>query len=771
MQPIGYHTSPDLKITFTQDSPNLVGAKIGNSVNSIPVSLPEISYPPQISSLIDRVQFLLSNFHFRPLHLPPQQGKPEEVSFTQLPPENKTWEKYNEIPLPDGDTPWIVRSDSSLTYAFVNTVTTWNWKNNTLHVTSFNLGSITALSEMKGGVLIAGDNKGLLCIEANEPIDCGFQSPISEIIPIDESRCLIKTEKEACILAIRNKTIIVERMGSYEKTIVLKNGDIVALQQNQVDRWKFQSGKYEKIPSSFNEISRIEPAGDTTVMLFPTITQGKKKRIIVWDVDIEASRSYVSDDLWARATQNSLLFLGKDRFAASLNCSIYYYNKTEKISVAQAGKWSITAKTYLSDGSVMFATDTTPSGIHIAIKEGEVPFSSNHITSNRAVQSLLELPDGSVVVKFPRSFMIICPKINEIKSEKAAIERCKLEIRLNPTKLDLYHTLAKMYGTDDESKYLSYLAGLEAAMKSTNLYQARRFYEKARKIKPENPEPCQIFLSFLQQSSYSKECARISYQLERLQKQHPQPKPQARLKERLFLGEADFRYTAALLQKHEAKYPQLAKAITATEFLAPIDNETVLQRINQLKAKGVTVLFGIDGQTIHQTFQRRHFPRIHWNCPFPKARQREGFEKVIPNFFVSANQLQLVGDRIHVTLVQGSNYWKIRQNENPILEGAIKAGYRLIRKRLFGEERYPGYVHVKTNTTEKYTAGGEEREFVFEKTERAPSTQESFKNRAEMLRDPKIKNYQVGTDAKEPKPEDYYIECSSDEDSSDYESE
>ena len=772
MSSIGFHTSPDLKITFTQDSPTQIGAKIGTSTTSVPVSLPELSYPSQVSSLADKVQFLLSNFHFRPIHLPPQQSKPEEVLFAQLPPENKTWEKCNEIPLPDGDTPWIVRSDGSLTYAFVNTVTTWNWKSNTLLVTSFNLGPITALSEMKGGVLIAGDKKGLLCIEANEPIDCNIQNPISEIIPINESHCLVKTETETCILTFRNKAIIVERMGNYEKTIVLKNGDIVALQKNQIDTWKFQSGKHLKIPSSFNEIERIEPAGDTTVMLFPTFTQGKKKRIIVWDVDIEASISYVSDDLWARAKVNALFFLGKDRFAASLGCSICYYNKTENISTAKAGNWGITARIYLSDGSVMFATDTRGSGIHIATKEGKIPFSSMDLTSNQQVKSLIELSDGSVVVKFERSLMVICPKINEVKSEKAEIERCKLEIRLNPTKIDLYPKLAGMYEKDEENKYLTYLAGLEAAMKSTNMYQARRFYEKARKIKPASPEPCQVYLSFLYHPSNKKERDRITYELQHLQGEKPIPSPQSKLKERLFIGEGDFRYTAALIKKHETKYPQLAKAITATEFLSPAD-DSVLQRVAELKAKSVSVFFGIDGKEIHQTFKGRHFQRIHWNCPFPIANQREGFEKVMPQFFISASRLQMLGDRIHLTLMQGTadNYWKIRQKENPILEGATNAGYRLIRKRNFGEERYPGYVHVKTGKTERYNAGGVEREFVFEKTELISSIQGSLKDRAEVLRNPKIKNYQIGTDAKEPKPEDYYIECSSDEDSSGYESE
>ena len=184
--------------------------------------------------------------------------------------------------------------------------------------------------------------------------------------------------------------------------------------------------------------------------------------------------------------------------------------------------------------------------------------------------------------------------------------------------------------------------------------------------------------------------------------------------------------------------------------------------------KGVNVIFGVDGQKIHELFKSRRFQRIQWNCPFggTTTKERETFKQVIPNFFLSSSKLQLVGDRIHVTLMQEPTYWKVRQVENPIVLGATAVGYRLIRKRLFEEKRYPGYVHVKTGKSVQIGMGTDEREFVFEKTDLTPTNLTT--EFASKLEKNEIKKFKINTDGKTKDLIDQYYECSSDEDSSDY---
>jgi hypothetical protein len=197
------------------------------------------------------------------------------------------------------------------------------------------------------------------------------------------------------------------------------------------------------------------------------------------------------------------------------------------------------------------------------------------------------------------------------------------------------------------------------------------------------------------------------------------------------------------------------------------------ERIVDLQRCGVNVFFDVDAEQIHQKFKGRRFKRIQWNCPFGEATARDEFKKTIPRFFQSCSQLQLADDRVHITLMQKSDdYWKKRQKENPIVLGSTEAGYRLIRKRSFqtyGKVRYPEYNHVKTGTTEKYSSGGEEQEFIFEKTDKVFS-QATFQQARELM-DPHKKKYDIKADnSDEPNPslEECYFVCSTDEDSSDY---
>ncbi len=432
----------------------------------------------------------------------------------------------------------------------------------------------------------------------------------------------------------------------------------------------------------------------------------------------------------------------------------------------------------------MYATHTSPSGIHVATKNRKVTFTDTGLTQNRPVESMRELEDGSVAIRFPKAMLIVSPKIKKAESIAYKIERCLLELKYNPSQLDLYEKLAQFYEEKPEKRYQTYLAGLEAAIKGNRLYQARRYYEKARKVKPDTEEPSRLFMSYLENSAPGKQKTQVALDLYRVRsKSNPSTKPplnpDQKCRERLFVGEGDFSFTEALIKKHQKTHSRLAKSITATELGYLVDNseekgpdDNTPKRILRLQDKGVKVLFGINGQYLHQIFKGKRFKRIHWNCPFVdfKKSNTEEFKKVTSEFFKSCSHLQLTKDRVHLTLMQEKDgYWKTRQGQIPIVKGATLAGYRLIRKRVFGAGRYPTYEHVKTD---KDPHGKNEgmREFIFEKAETIFSLKEAtnLPDRGHELRNSEEKKYQIKTDEKKPSDTDYYFECSTDEDSSDY---
>ncbi len=499
------------------------------------------------------------------------------------------------------------------------------------------------------------------------------------------------------------------------------------------------------------------------------ILYADEESFALWDSQSEAETHFKDPTFFKMGDKGKMIWVGDKTFAirvlrnrqvhgARPEILFFENQKTRRTSV---GAWFIDDMILLSDGSIMCATNRTPSGIHIVTKEGNIGFSSGkELTDNKNVIRLTELVDGSVAVEFNDSILILNPKVKESEDLnytiekrnvelKHKIETLEMELRYNPHRLDLYLELASLYSTDSEKQYQVYRSGIEASLKFTNIYQARLFYEKARQIKPMDAELCRFFLSYLQRSPYKKLEMQVRLELLALTKEEtPSDLKERKHKERLLIGEGDFSYTEALLSKHAMTHPELSKSITATELEQLLMDKGVEERVQRLTAKGVSIDFGIDAQSIDEKFKGRRFKRIQWNCPFGDAdsTSRELFKKVIPNFFRSGSDLQLVGDRIHVTLVQVKNdkVWKaIRQIENPIVLGATSAGYRLIRKRRFGTERYPGYRHVKTKTTKLFDAPGEEREFVFEKTDlKGGDTLED----ALALKNPREKEYEVKAD-------------------------
>ncbi|KAL6990260.1 hypothetical protein U1Q18_050735 [Sarracenia purpurea var. burkii] len=206
------------------------------------------------------------------------------------------------------------------------------------------------------------------------------------------------------------------------------------------------------------------------------------------------------------------------------------------------------------------------------------------------------------------------------------------------------------------------------------------------------------------------------------------------------------------------------------------------ERIKSLREKGVRVLFRIDGTQLHENPQLKgeRFKRIHWNCPFRWSTiTDEEFIQVIVGVFRSCAKVQLSGDRIHITLIQrlDDDDWKdCRQYVHNIVRGSVQSGYKLIRKRRFGKDRYPGYQHRKGDDLEELHLAAVHREFIFEKDHSFcnPKSEEEIVNSLPLKISNPEKTYVIDVNKKNVtgsskiRLEDCYFVCSTDDDSSDY---
>ncbi len=206
--------------------------------------------------------------------------------------------------------------------------------------------------------------------------------------------------------------------------------------------------------------------------------------------------------------------------------------------------------------------------------------------------------------------------------------------------------------------------------------------------------------------------------------------PIRRFKPRLLLGEADFSFAAALLKKHEDIRPSLGRVIVATELESSGELYKTYKKfygnMQYLHNNRATMFFNFDARRIHDdprlTLSR--YPRIHFNCPYHKNPKIEpGSEKILQNivadFFKSASLKQELGDRIHMALPKDRDPGKRQFREAylyGIFEASARAGYRLIKKRKFSAQRYPGYEHRKTGADVSVDVTEDSREYVFEKT-------------------------------------------------------
>ena len=297
-------------------------------------------------------------------------------------------------------------------------------------------------------------------------------------------------------------------------------------------------------------------------------------------------------------------------------------------------------------------------------------------------------------------------------------------------------------------------------------------------------------------------------------------------KTRLFIGEGNFSYTQAFIQKHDKKAghnaeSSLAHSIISTELVSKIhcsmcdfvssfqdqyisspesesastplgqtsscdDCSSIISRIENLKSMGVTVFLGIDATSLstYDAFKEKKFARIHWNCPHDGSNfQNQTLPPIILRFFEECSKIQDPKGRIHITLAQPVGKKGFYQGYvYNISQAARQTGYTLIKKRKFEITRYPDYQHTQTKSNSKASVTDQGmREFVFEKVD-----EETFEKITEAAKNPKNpqkiliekrleglaelsqKKCSIISASFYEEKRFYYI-CSSDEDSSDCE--
>ncbi|MGK5594149.1 MAG: Rossmann-like fold-containing protein [Parachlamydiaceae bacterium] len=300
-------------------------------------------------------------------------------------------------------------------------------------------------------------------------------------------------------------------------------------------------------------------------------------------------------------------------------------------------------------------------------------------------------------------------------------------------------------------------------------------------------------------------------------------------KMRLFIGEGNFTYTEAFIEKHNRKYQHgndskpLANSIIATELasrihcsasckivvamqpsqpgssgsrLTPAETRTcpdcinIKKRIDTLEGKGVTIILKVNATSLstHEAFKGKKIPRIHWNCPHNGSNYNDQtLPEIISNFFKQCEEMQDSRHRVHITLAQPDGKKAFYQGYvYDITKAAREAGYSLMKKRKFGQNRYPGYQHTQTKSREKATITDQGmREFVFEKVDREQF--EKVREEAKDIKKPErvlTKKLLTGLQERSKKKctieigsynhkntsqwaSRYHYECSTDDDSSD----
>ncbi|EGG19104.1 hypothetical protein DFA_02350 [Cavenderia fasciculata] len=666
---------------------------------------------------------------------------------------------------------YLVRSNGTISFGVGNTVKTLDIHNDTWSIQSFQTNQITAMAESPDGLLIVGDDNGVIHIP-EKGISIALEGPVQRITFKNPNEVLVKQENIISLISLKPMKLT----GHVEANefFCLGNGQIII----QKDKTLHKVDKEFKLEKAFEEnVDGVLYGHDSSLL----VLKGKKTFILSYNGETISSFGWI--DKWEdRAISIHLKSIDNNRVA--------YREFKEKSVMRISGEkstwthnpkkhkeWFINCSTILSDGSIIYATNQQGAGIH-HIQYIQLDKMTSSSAQEYSIRILEETVDGLVIgFNYGGGIVIFEPDIeawdpnidNNFKKDQL-----NLQLKYDPTQLHLYDELVALQGNSPD-KYLVFMRGMEAAIKLNKIYKARRFYEKAKNVLPLfKQEAAERFYQHLKSTPYKQQRRVVALELYALTKEEKYLKEfNSTYKSRLIIGEGNFSYTKSLLEEH-SQLEGLAKSIIATELIkkSELKNKIILGTIEELEKKGVNIMFEVDGQVIGKRFTDQKYKRIQWNCPFggTSGTAREDFKKVVPKFFQSASQLQNVGDRIHIALDQSKSYWKERKNyvyierqtDNPIVKGSIKAKYKLIRKRRFGK-RYPNYEHKMTDQDGSSLKPSVIREFVFEKVDHdIPSIQDGEID----------KNYVINGIVTDQKNIEHYgnayFDCSTDDDSSDY---
>ncbi|GAB5412212.1 MAG: hypothetical protein ChlgKO_13260 [Chlamydiales bacterium] len=536
------------------------------------------------------------------------------------------------------------------------------------------------------------------------------------------------TSKELAAIDLQTGTFL-ENKGIDYKPHIFSDGTIFWLKGNTLYQSTFSDGKFQDKQIKQHSVydykvldderlflkTSNEKSGEIDVQLFNRVSgslfSGKRLRRVV--------NGILQNESWGRESACAIsdqLIVHRNLYENDDPIYTYYdfSENSEWDAEITEGIHPVVSR-LLSDKSVAYITDTGSSKFHILSKKGKKIFSSNKLTNSLDGCHILELPNGNIAIGYlnyrPRSGVL------QVLEPDFSSECLDSEIE----------------------------NGLKA-LKEMDFYTARKIYRKVKKDCPLSREIGKVFCDstkeLLKKGMLSVRTRRFAKNFLREIRlaEGRQHATRRKYRKRLFVGEGSFHFSEILLNKHRKKHPDLARSIVATELMQQEDFEgceeeirEFKERVDGLKERGLTVRFGVDATNIHNLFKGKRFQRIHWNSPFGAAKERELFYPVLPKFFRSAAQLQEEGDRIHIALDQPESYSKERQGENPMACAATLSKYRLVRKRKFDVDRYPGIYHQKTGKFEEYASGHTGREFVFEKSSESLQSEEEFEEDLETI--------------------------------------
>lgn len=190
----------------------------------------------------------------------------------------------------------------------------------------------------------------------------------------------------------------------------------------------------------------------------------------------------------------------------------------------------------------------------------------------------------------------------------------------------------------------------------------------------------------------------------------------------LLVAEGNGSFARSWEEQHSQEEEWVAARMLVTDYLSYEDmqkNETSRKTISYLTERGAQFAYGVDMGQLDSYFPGHRFCRIQANCP----NDRKDYYQIPPTlpplmkrFVLSARSLQQKGDTLHITLPQpGSERCQaVYQAHHFGLGKAIEGtDYEFMTKVPFNPDRYPGYEHIKTNSTESAHVARFNQEFIF----------------------------------------------------------